>query len=560
MTSLRTSWAFGLFSIGLAGCGSLIGLDDFVDAKPGSTTSGAGGASTTSTAGGGTGGAGGGSTSAGGTGGASPTGGAGGTGGASTSQGGTGGTGGTSPTGGAGGVGGVGGGSTSQGGTGGTGGASTTSTGSGGSGGSSPQCGLQDQPCCANDSCVGQLLGCSDGTCKCTGLVCNGSCADPTSVDSCGTCENKCDPATEYCSDSSCLCQNGERCGGACTDTKTDPSNCGGCGTKCGDNMECRQWTCVCAPPFDICQGACVDTKNDSANCGACGHDCLGGGCLGGACQPITLEKNLPSSPRAITANGKNIYWLQGDEVRMMQAGGGSITSIASAQTASVDIVADLKQVYWTNKATGRIWKADADGTNLEEFRSDGAAGSPNRIAMDSYNVYWTNPFGVRMASRTNQYDPTAWVAQEPIPSSLDNAVAADDNKYVYWVHGGTLRRRNLSAAVTTEVAATEGYVPAMAIANGNLYWARANMVWVMRANLDGSNLTQVGGGANGVGALVAMGDDVYWTFQNQIKSTLAGNNQGRVVLGLPDPPVRLAIDAKAIYWTTQSSIQMVAR
>src|ERR1700722_18381747 len=33
----------------------------------------------------------------------------------------------------------------------------------------------------------------------------------------------------------------------------------------------------------------CGDTQGSPSNCGRCGHDCLGGACSMGACQPIAL-------------------------------------------------------------------------------------------------------------------------------------------------------------------------------------------------------------------------------------------------------------------------------
>jgi hypothetical protein len=48
-----------------------------------------------------------------------------------------------------------------------------------------------------------------------------------------------------------------------------------------------------CNAPGTLCGGECVDASSDVANCGSCGHDCQGGGCLAGRCQPVTLATNL---------------------------------------------------------------------------------------------------------------------------------------------------------------------------------------------------------------------------------------------------------------------------
>src|SRR5262249_9221699 len=44
------------------------------------------------------------------------------------------------------------------------------------------------------------------------------------------------------------------------------------------------------APPPPPPDAACAaDASADPSNCGACGHDCRGGACANGACQPILI-------------------------------------------------------------------------------------------------------------------------------------------------------------------------------------------------------------------------------------------------------------------------------
>src|SRR5271170_4179987 len=44
-----------------------------------------------------------------------------------------------------------------------------------------------------------------------------------------------------------------------------------------------------CASPETACAGSCVDTRSDTTSCGSCGHDCQGGTCVEGSCQPVTV-------------------------------------------------------------------------------------------------------------------------------------------------------------------------------------------------------------------------------------------------------------------------------
>jgi hypothetical protein len=64
----------------------------------------------------------------------------------------------------------------------------------------------------------------------------------------------------------------------------------------------------ACEAGLVPCGGACVDPQSDGANCGRCAHDCGGGGCTMGACQPFTIASGL-NTPRDISVSGGNVYW-----------------------------------------------------------------------------------------------------------------------------------------------------------------------------------------------------------------------------------------------------------
>lgn len=55
-----------------------------------------------------------------------------------------------------------------------------------------------------------------------------------------------------------------------------------------------------------------ADLSRDPANCGACGHDCLGGACQDGACQPFELASGLPQPSWLLEQDGV-LYWVNGD-------------------------------------------------------------------------------------------------------------------------------------------------------------------------------------------------------------------------------------------------------
>ncbi len=53
----------------------------------------------------------------------------------------------------------------------------------------------------------------------------------------------------------------------------------------------------------------CGDTRTDKANCGTCGHDCRGGGCVAGKCQPVVFAA-AQARVEQLIEDGDQLYWL----------------------------------------------------------------------------------------------------------------------------------------------------------------------------------------------------------------------------------------------------------
>jgi hypothetical protein len=62
-----------------------------------------------------------------------------------------------------------------------------------------------------------------------------------------------------------------------------------------------------CYPTYCAASNACVDLTSDGKNCGACGHDCLGGTCSGGQCQPVMIAQYIGSS-EIIYVGAQTVY------------------------------------------------------------------------------------------------------------------------------------------------------------------------------------------------------------------------------------------------------------
>ncbi len=203
-----------------------------------------------------------------------------------------------------------------------------------------------------------------------------------------------------------------------------------------GDGAD-GQGTPETSPPSD-CDAS---LATDPLNCGRCGHDCLGGTCQAGACQPVALAlvsggrgavavddvnvyfptpaptsgvaacaktgcNNMPttiitdpgtvSSPGlSIATDGTNVYWANSTDVMQCAVGGcnGQALHLATNQSFPHAVVVDSTNVYW-------LTLGSVSGGNVVKCAIGGAGGPttvatdalvPEGVAVDATTIYWTD-------------------------------------------------------------------------------------------------------------------------------------------------------------------------
>lgn len=114
-----------------------------------------------------------------------------------------------------------------------------------------------------------------EGVCAASTVETGGECGN------CGRDERTCSAqclwdAWQCAGEGTCPGIGGDCCGGACTDTQTDPDYCGDCNTACGAGETC-------------CGGVCADTQTDPSYCGGCTNACgASQQCCAGSCSTYT--------------------------------------------------------------------------------------------------------------------------------------------------------------------------------------------------------------------------------------------------------------------------------
>ncbi len=79
-------------------------------------------------------------------------------------------------------------------------------------------------------------------------------------------------------------------------------------------NLDCDGGQCLCTSTWRDCNedlaadGCEVDVDVDATHCGACGHDCLGGVCAAGRCQPFAISAPLTTQALVLVIDETDAY------------------------------------------------------------------------------------------------------------------------------------------------------------------------------------------------------------------------------------------------------------
>ena len=317
--------------------------------------------------------------------------------------------------------------------------------------------------------------------------------------------------------------------------------------------------TCTCTG--SMCSGACAHLQTDPGNCGTCGHDCLGGGCVAGACQPSVLASNQ-ADPYDIAIDSANAYWVDqvGGTVNACALTGcsNSPTVLASSQSGPTGITVNGTTVYWVNIGVG------ASGGSVMSCATSGCAGTPTPLATSQKqpiaiavaangNAYWTGSSGT-MKCATGSCSPTAFG-----PGGSDIVV---DGTNAYWTAttGGPVRCALGGCGGAPTAIATNQFSPwAIAVDSSNVYWTNLSGHTVAFCAIAGG----CGGNPTEVSPAMLPNDvavdatNVYWVdfMVGTVSScAIAGcSNKPTILASGQMSPNALAVDATAIYWVNEN-------
>lgn len=269
----------------------------------------------------------------------------------------------------------------------------------------------------------------------------------------------------------------------------------------------------------DVANGCETEVMSDPLHCGACDHDCLGGECVGGHCQPVVLAtgQQLPTGVAVAPGAQGRVYWTNRTDdgtVSSVSKQGGAVMVHATDQPRPGAIVISFGQIYWTcaglQPSTGLIAtiEAGSDGGGATVLASE--QNNPFALATFGGKLYWTN--------------------------SLDNV--------------GTVMTVDTEGQGLQELASNQDLPVGIAADEVAVYWANLNdheiRFWELNAGLGGLFL----GGLTSPGGVAVDVINVYWT-------EITGDVHGATKVGKhittyatgQSTPTGVAVDGLHLYW-----------
>ena len=256
---------------------------------------------------------------------------------------------------------------------------------------------------------------------------------------------------------------------------------------------------------------------------------------------------------------GVHMYWTDSVTGKIQRANldGTNIQDLVTTELSNLkDIELDItgNKMYWVVPETHKVQRANLDGTNVEDLVD--TQGSPFGIAVDTTNrkMYWStwNPGKIRRANLdgTNVEDFVTGLSE---PEDIDLDISRGK---IYWTDTVTnkIQRANLDGSniedlVTVGLSHPLGLT--LDVAGGKMYWTNTSFFpWggpgldkIQRANLDGSNVEDLV--TTGLVLAIDIALDVengkmYWTDCGTVKiqrANLDGTNiEDLITTGLSCP------------------------
>ncbi len=341
---------------------------------------------------------------------------------------------------------------------------------------------------------------------------------------------------------------------------------------QCFGSLLCTKGICSCPPTTLECGGACVDLQMDAKNCGTCKHDCLGGLCTGGVCQPSTLLTGELFVTR-LTATPTSLIWTRvpasasnGGVYSARLDGANRVTLYDAGTLGCAGLAATPSDLYFSCAAT--IYHCSLPSCTPAPLATIGTT-SVRHLALDTANARIVFAVPTLYNQQTGGF--VGWVATSGGPFARlvspdqpnPTRIAADSAGNAFWLNSGTYMtdmpqgNGGVGALVSgvSSMSADPGGVVDLAgfVVDGKTAFYGAPVIHEIHSVTSQGAPTTVTSMAGRATDLVADANFIYWT---------DGNLQGGIyrceknclspkLLAAETSPNVIAHDATSIYWAT---------
>ena len=309
----------------------------------------------------------------------------------------------------------------------------------------------------------------------------------------------------------------------------------------------------------------------DPRNCGRCDHDCLGGECTAGACQPFVVAGGL-TGPGELALDESRIYWETNDQTQTPKSVVSCARGGCQAPALVISGLADVKSLLVAGDTLFfATFDSNAGQSALEACALSSCTTTRRGVESPTATsliypfspmreragaVYWGKTVQtsgeIRRFTLDAGVDPTTIALSECLPARV--TVGAMD---VTWScrYSPTMRRCAIPCTVDGgSVFVDAGGTPM------NFERGATQLVWDTDDGLKLQIVTQAGGipndlPARGMGPIAVVGDSLI--FQDGLAARIS-------VCGLPSCASRttlakntaasLVADERAVFWTIPSS------